>query len=120
MDWRKIKVSLTAEELLLQRDIEIAELRSQLELKNNKQAQIMAGSGKARRKWDRYETPSWAVESLFLRESFNDGIIYEPCCASGQISKVIDRLYPGCGFHTDICIDNIYTPNITYYPRQVS
>lgn len=128
MDRGKIKVSENKSiySALIEEDKRIAdlekenkELRSQLELKNNKQAQIMAGSGKVRRKWDRYETPSWAVEALFKREMFNDGIIYEPCCASGQISKVIDRLYPGCGRHTDICIDNIYNPDITYYPRQV-
>lgn len=100
---------------------EVEELRKQVLSKQSKQAQIMAGSGKDRRRWDRYETPSWAVESLFRREFFNDGIIYECACASGQISKVIDRLYPYQGFHTDICKENIYTkPGWHYsYPRQV-
>lgn len=117
MDWRKIEVSedKSIYSALIEEDKRIAdlekenkELRSQLELKNNKQAQIMAGSGKVRRKWDRYETPSWAVEAIFKRESFNDGIILEPCCASGNISRVIDRLYPDCGIHSDICLDKIY------------
>ena len=105
-------MSLSIEELLSQKDIEIAELRNQLKSKKNKQAQIMAGSGKERRKNDRYETPPWAVEALFKRESFNEGIILEPACASGNISRVIDRLYPDCGIHTDICLDNIYKGSI--------
>ena len=98
---------------------EVEELRKQVLSKQSKQAQIMAGSGKDRRRWDRYETPSWAVEALFKRELFNDGVILEPCCASGQISRVIDRLYPGCGIHTDICLDNIYLPELQDYQRQV-
>ena len=38
---------------------------------------------------DYYETPSWAVEKLLDKESFN-GNILEPCCGAGAISRILE------------------------------
>lgn len=116
MDRGKIKVSedKSIYSALIEEDKRIAdlekenkELRSQLELKKSKQAQIMAGSGSKRRKNDLYETPEWAVRSLFSREKFPGGEIWECACGNGRISKVIEELYPHANsVHSDI--DNKY------------
>ncbi|GKU24337.1 hypothetical protein CFOLD11_11630 [Clostridium folliculivorans] len=37
---------------------------------------------------DCYETPKWAVDCLLRREAF-EGVILEPCCGQGAISKVL-------------------------------
>jgi len=38
---------------------------------------------------DYYQTPSWAVEKLLEHESF-EGVILEPCCGAGAITKVLE------------------------------
>lgn len=38
--------------------------------------------------YDFYKTPSYATKQLLLRENFK-GIILEPCCGDGAISKVL-------------------------------
>lgn len=64
-------------------------------------------STKRKKQGDFYETPRWAIEALLKREGF-DGVILEPCCGKGAISKVLE----GYGYKvksSDIATeDNIY------------
>lgn len=46
--------------------------------------------GTRKKTGNNYETPSWAVEALLKRESF-DGEILEPCCGLGNISKTLEK-----------------------------
>jgi len=38
---------------------------------------------------DFYQTPKWAIDKLLEREKF-DGVIAEPCCGNGAISRVLE------------------------------
>lgn len=59
-------------------------------------AQIASGDGFNRNKNDFYPTPKYALDSLFsiINDIHQDGIILEPCCGIGNISKYLeDKLY---------------------------
>lgn len=47
-------------------------------------------STKRKKQGDFYETPRWAIEALLKREGFG-GIILEPCCGNGAISRVLEE-----------------------------
>ncbi|MDZ5252179.1 NAD(P)-dependent oxidoreductase [Clostridium sp. LIBA-8841] len=64
-------------------------------------------STKRKKQGDFYETPKWAIEALLKREGF-DGMILEPCCGKGAISKVLEE-YGYKVKSSDIAAeDNIY------------
>lgn len=53
---------------------------------NLRKAQSISGYSKTREPHDHYPTPGIAVEALLDREKF-DGLVWEPCCGSGNIAK---------------------------------
>lgn len=64
-------------------------------------------STKRKKEGDFYETPKWAIDALLRREGF-EGMILEPCCGKGAISKVLEQ-YGYKVISSDISTgDNIY------------
>jgi hypothetical protein len=51
-------------------------------------AQSIVGYSKKRAKYDYYTTPPYATEALIAVEAF-PGVIWEPACGNGAISKVL-------------------------------
>lgn len=55
---------------------------------NTKRAQSIVGTSEGRPDKDFYPTPAYATEALLEREQF-PGLIWEPACGDGAISKVL-------------------------------
>lgn len=58
--------------------------------KNLKRAQSLVGSSEGRPADDFYPTPPEATQALLDAEKF-DGVIWEPACGEGHISKVLEE-----------------------------
>jgi hypothetical protein len=58
---------------------------------------------------DVYETPEELTEEILKKEKF-EGIVLEPCCASGRMSKVIEK-YGYKVISSDIRTEDIYGKN---------
>jgi len=71
----------------------------------------MAGNNSVSRKLndgiDFYPTPPWATKALLDREKF-EGLIWEPACGDGMMSKVIEKYYPDKVESTELRTDGGY------------
>lgn len=65
-----------------------------------------------RDKYDYYPTPSNVVEELLKRESFS-GLIWEPACGEGHISKVLEA--NGYNVHSSDIIDRGYGEQFDFF-----
>lgn len=72
---------------------EIANKRSRKNKKTNK-AWLMTGMSNNRIENDIYNTPTSAITALLKREPFSSGVILEPACSIGNISKALESYYP--------------------------
>lgn len=87
-------------------------------MKNNKALSIVGASRNNgdREENDFYVTPTWCVEELLKRETFEGGI-WEPCCGNGAISEVL-KSHGYYVFSSDL-IDRGYGDVCDFFDREL-